>query len=211
MPSSPVHMLLAYRMADSLGINDKADFLLGAIAPDSVNHGMEQASEAVRYRAHIRDRDYDIWKRMLTDFADANSEHYADCLDYLKGYMFHCWTDIAWDEAVQPKIFKFLGTQGYGYDDMTFQKWQELYRFNSVVIKDKDFEECRRLVKAGIPRDIAACDAGLIQRYRDYVADDYRDKIKEETPLFLNDSHIASTIRQMDDMGYSEKIISIGK
>ena len=43
MPSSPVHMLLAYRMADSLGINDKADFLLGAIAPDSVNHGMEQA------------------------------------------------------------------------------------------------------------------------------------------------------------------------
>ena len=53
MPSSPVHMLLAYRMADSLGINDKADFLLGAIAPDSVNHGMEQASEAVRYRAHM--------------------------------------------------------------------------------------------------------------------------------------------------------------
>ena len=60
MPSSPVHLLLAYTMADSLNVKNKADFLLGAIAPDCVNYGTEQASEEVRYKAHIRDRDYDI-------------------------------------------------------------------------------------------------------------------------------------------------------
>ncbi|WP_294490684.1 hypothetical protein [uncultured Ruminococcus sp.] len=37
MPSSPVHLLLAYKMADSLGVKNKADFMLGAIAPDCVN------------------------------------------------------------------------------------------------------------------------------------------------------------------------------
>ena len=211
MPSSPVHMLLAYRMADSLDVSDKADFLLGAIAPDCVNYGMEQASEEIRYKAHIRNRDYAIWKRMLRDFAEVNAERYSECTDYLKGYLFHCWSDIAWDEAVQPKIFEFLGTLGYGYDDMTYQKWQELYRFNSVAVRDEDFDECRRLVRAGVPRDIAACSAGLIARYRDYVADDYRDKIKDEEPLFLGQTHISDTIRHMDVMGYSEELRSIGK
>ena len=57
-------------MAESLGVEDKADFLLGAIAPDCVNYGMEQASEKVRYTAHIRDKDYDKWKAQLKAFAN---------------------------------------------------------------------------------------------------------------------------------------------
>ena len=206
MPSSPVHLLLAYEMAEGLGVKNKADFLLGAIAPDCVNYGMEQASEKVRYKAHIRDRDYDIWKQQLKDFAKENAACYEGSEDFLRGYLFHCWSDIAWDEAVQPKIFEFLGTLGYGYDDMTAQKWQELYRFNSVVTKDTRYEECRRLVLAGKAKATAGCDADLIMRYAEYVAKDYRDKIIEEQPLFLNGEHITATIRQMDTAGYSDEL-----
>ena len=189
MPSSPVHLLLAYKMADSLNVKNKADFLLGAIAPDCVNYGQEQASEEIRYTAHIRDKDYDIWKAKLKAFAVDNAEKFADKKDFLRGYLFHCWSDIAWDEAVQPKIFEFLGTLGYGYDDMTKQKWQELYRFNSLAVKSKEYAECT---------EFAA-----------YVADDYRDKILDEKPLFLNDAHIAATVQQMNEAGYSEELAKL--
>lgn len=210
MPSSPVHLILAYRMADSLRVKNKGDFLLGAISPDCVNYGMEQASEELRYTAHIRDRDDEIWKAKLRRFAEENGEKYRDCIDFLRGYLFHCWSDIAWDEAVQPKIFRFLGTLGYGYDDMTEQKWFELYRFSSIVVKDKDYEECRRLVKAGTPRETAGCSEELMDKFRLYVADDYSDKLLDEEPLFLTDEHIGETIRQMDLAGYSDELRRLG-
>ena len=209
MPSSPVHLLLAYTMADSLNVKNKADFLLGAIAPDCVNYGTEQASEEVRYKAHIRDRDYDIWKDRLRSFREDNAVRYADNKDFLKGYLFHCWTDIAWDEAVQPKIFDFLGTLGYGYDDMTKQKWRELYRFNSVAVKSDEYRECTRLLKEGRAVDTAGCPADLIDRYAAYVADDYRDKILDERPLFLNSGHIDLTVHRMDEAGYSDELRNI--
>ena len=210
MPSSPVHLILAYRMADSLNVKNKSDFLLGAISPDCVNYGMDQASEEVRYTAHIRDRDYDIWKKQLKEFAAENAASFAESIDFLRGYLFHCWSDIAWDEAVQPKIFEFLGTLGYGYDDMTAQKWQELYRFNCSVVGGNDYEECRRLVKEGTPRDIAGCSAELIDKFRLYVADDYSDKILNEKPLFLGEEHIAETVRQMEQAGYSDELRKLG-
>lgn len=209
MPSSPVHLLLAYKMADSLNVKNKADFLLGAIAPDCVNYGQEQASEEVRYTAHIRDKDYDIWKAKLKAFAVDNAEKFADKKDFLRGYLFHCWSDIAWDESVQPKIFEFLGTLGYGYDDMTKQKWQELYRFNSLAVKSKEYAECTEFVRQGKPVDIAGCSAELISKYAAYVADDYRDKILDEKPLFLNDAHIAATVQQMNEAGYSEELAKL--
>ena len=193
-------------MADTLGVKNKADFLLGAIAPDCVNYGMEQASEEVRYTAHIRDRDYDVWKDKLRAFAKDNAAKYADCIDFLRGYLFHCWSDIAWDEAVQPKIFEFLGTLGYGYDDMTYQKWQELYKFNSLAEKCGRYAECRKLVREGTPRDIAGCSAELIGKFALYVIDDNSDKTIDEKPLFLSEEHIAETVRCMESSGYSDEL-----
>ncbi|MBR1739853.1 MAG: hypothetical protein IJ737_06135 [Ruminococcus sp.] len=197
MPSSPVHLRLADIMADELEVKDRGSFLLGSIAPDCVNYGMEQASEEVRYRAHIRDRDYDIWKKKLRAFYQDNKQQFAGSIDYLRGYLFHCWADIAWDEEVQPALFEFLGTLGYGYDDMTGQKWQELYRFNSVVTKAPGYDGYRRLIKAAEPLDIAGCPADLIGKYRDYVADDYRDKITDAEPLFLSERHIEVTAERI--------------
>lgn len=202
MPSSPVHIKIAYLMQDRLGIENKADFLLGSIAPDSVNYGGFQASEEVRYAAHIRDRSYDIWKQNLSDFYRDNKEKYSDCIDYLKGYLFHSLCDIAWDEVVQPKLFDFLGTLGYGYDDMTAQKWKELYRFNGVVVKEDFYRKAGELILEGKPRAIATCSEEIVTLYRDYVVKDYKDKISYEAPLFLNNSHIEDTIEQMIKMGY---------
>lgn len=202
MPSSPVHLKVAYMLADKIGINNKPDFLLGAISPDCVNYGVSQASEEVRYRSHIRVRDYDKWKENLRNFYTDNKEKYSGHSDFLKGYLFHMWTDIAWDEVIQPKLFEYLGTLGYGYDDMTPQKWKELYRFNSMIVKEDDYKKAAELVKNGVPAEIAGCSTELIGKYRDYVANDYKDKILDEKPLFLNNSHIEDTINHMIKMNY---------
>lgn len=204
MPSSPVHMKVAYILSDKLGIENRSDFLLGAISPDCVNLGTDHASEELRYGAHIRVRDYNIWKENLKKFYLENKEKYSDCIDYLKGYLFHMYTDIAWDEVVQPELFKYLETCGYGYDDMTAQKWQELYRFNGVLVKEDYWKEACELVKNGTPRDIATCTAKLVEGYRDYVVCDYKDKIKSQPPEFLSDKHIDMTIEQMLKMGYTD-------
>ncbi|MBR1864394.1 MAG: hypothetical protein IJ806_09945 [Ruminococcus sp.] len=206
MPSSPVHLELALIMAEELGVRNKGDFLLGSISPDCVNYGMEQASEEVRYAAHIRDRDYDRWKAMLREFYKKELPESEGSEDFLRGYLFHCWCDIAWDEAVQPELFEFLGTLGYGYDDMTGQKWRELYRFNGVVMGAPEYQECRRLCAKGRPRAIAGCSEELILKFRDYVINDYRDKVLDEKPLFLSGGHILKTVRQMRAMGYDKEL-----
>lgn len=206
MPSSPVHLKLAYLLADELRIENKPDFLLGAIAPDCVNFGMSQASEEVRYRAHIRDRDYDIWKQKLRDFYREEKVNFAGKEDFLRGYLFHCWCDIAWDEVVQPKLFDFLGTLGYGYDDMTSQKWKELYRFNSTIVSDEEHNIYYDMALNGEPVDIAGCSAELICKYRDYVIKDYSDKITYEKPLFLGEEQIRATVEQMKEVGYLDEL-----
>lgn len=204
MPSSPVHIKIAYMMSEELGIENVSDFILGAISPDCVNYGQEQASQEVRYTAHIRDFDYDVWKKNLKSFYSENKEKFKDNIDFLKGYIFHSFCDIAWDEVVQPELFEFLGTLGYGYDDMTAQKWQELYRFNGVIVREDDYKKAVNLLKKGRAEEIAGCSKELIIKYRDYVADDYKDKIKDEKPLYLGEKQINQTIEQMRKMNYIE-------
>ena len=187
---------------DRLKIGNKPDFLLGAISPDCVNYGTSQASEEIRYRSHIRVRDYDKWKENLRKFYKDNKHKYHGNQDFLKGYLFHMWTDIAWDETVQPELFEYLGTLGYGYDDMTPQKWKELFRFNNEITGWNEYRKAVELLKKGEPCEIVGNSPQLIEKYRNYVADDYRDKILNEKPLFLNRSHIEKTAEYMLENNY---------
>ena len=206
MPSSPVHLRLAQLCYEKLGISDVPAFMLGSIAPDCVNYGLEQASEKIRYTAHIRSRDYEEWKTMLRSFYRENKDSFRGPKDLLRGYLFHIWADIAWDETVQPALFEFLGTLGYGYDDMTGQKWQELYRFNSFVMKQDYYpwcqEQLRQAVRLECSSEIAGCSPELMDKYAMYVADDYKDKIIDSPALFLTEEHITSTADYIFQKGY---------
>ena len=178
-------------LAETIGVQNMPDFMLGTIAPDSVNlKGF--ASQELRYGAHIRSVDYDLWKKQLTDFYHANQQAFADRIDYLKGYLFHCITDIAWDEAVQPKLFEFLQRQGdLSREQITKLKWEELFRFNSLLVGREDFLRSVKLLEKAQPTDIATVTAQQISEYRDYVANDYKDKISADPPQFLTADHVA--------------------
>ena len=190
MPSLPVHLLAAQMLCERLGVSDKPSFLLGSIAPDSVNmKGF--ADKETRYKAHIRSTDYDIWKKQLSDFYTENAQAFSDCADYLKGYVFHCITDIAWDESVQPGLFTFLQKDAsLTREQITKLKWEELFRFNSLLVKEELFTVGVELLKLAQPHDIAGITAQQISDYRDYAVNDYKDKIAAEMPYFLKMEHV---------------------
>lgn len=196
MPSFPVHLLTAQLLCDKLDIKDKPSFLLGSIAPDSVNlKGF--ADKDTRYTAHIRSVDYDIWKRQLTGFYNENLSAFDDDTDFLKGYVFHCITDIAWDEAVQPQLFSFLQKQGdLTREQITKLKWEELFRFNSLLVKEQLFSAGTELLKLAQARDIASVTAQQISDYRDHVVYDYNDKVTAELPQFLKMEHVSLCVRR---------------
>lgn len=196
MPSFPVHLAVADILCESAGVTSKSDFFLGSIAPDSVNlKGF--ASQEIRYKAHIRSVNYDLWKKQLKEFYTENLDAFSERLDFLKGYVFHCVTDIAWDEAVQPQLFEFLQKEGtLSREEITRLKWEELFRFNSLVMKHEHFVNAVTLLEAANPMDIASVTAQQISDYRDYVVGDYKDKISDEKPLFLCMEHIEICARR---------------
>ena len=190
MPSFPVHLVVAHQLCEGLEVRSKPDFFLGCIAPDSVNlEGF--ASRDERYGAHIRCVDYDKWKVQLTEFYEQNITAFAQRIDYLKGYLFHCVTDIAWDEAVQPQLFEFLKSEGeLSREQLTKLKWEELFRFNSLLVGREDFKSAVSELEKAQPLDIATVSAQQVVKYRDYVVNDYKDKISTDPPSFLSSRHI---------------------
>ena len=191
MPSFPVHIVVAQMLCGEIGVSSKPEFMLGTIAPDSVNlKGF--ASRDVRYGAHIRSVDYEVWKNDLSQFYKQNLAKFQDCAYYLKGYVFHCITDIAWDEAVQPKLFEYLQSRGeLTREEITKLKWEELFRFNSLLVGREDFLSAVSELEKAQPRAIATVTAEQVSEYRDYVVNDYKDKISTQPPQFLNTDHVA--------------------
>lgn len=194
MPSFPVHIIVAQALCGEIGVENKPQFMLGCIAPDSVNlKGF--ASQQVRYAAHIRSTDYAVWKKQLTEFYHENKQTFAGSMDYLKGYLFHCITDIAWDEKVQPELFEFLQSHGeLSREEITKLKWEELFRFNSLLVSRDDFVSAVGELEKAQPQAIATVTQQQVSEYRDYVVNDYKDKISADAPQFLTDEHVALCI-----------------
>lgn len=190
MPSFPVHLIIADMLCKRLEVRSRSDYFLGSIAPDSVNlNGF--ASQSLRYGAHIRSIDYDIWKKQLSDFYVKNKHNFAQRPDYLRGYVLHCVTDIAWDETVQPQLFEFLQSGGQlSHEQLSDLKWEELFRLNSVLLQREDLRKAIDELKTASALDIATVSAQQVAQYRDYVVNDYKDKIISEPPGFLSTRHI---------------------
>lgn len=138
MPSIAVHLAVAAQLAERLDITDFPDFYLGAIAPDSVNAaGFASAEE--RYGAHIRSRNYDEWKANILRYRALHEKDYAQNPDFFKGVLLHLYTDIAWDEVVQPELFDFLRSLGIEEENLNSEKWNELRGFDSAIAKSDDY------------------------------------------------------------------------
>ena len=99
MPSSNIHLKVAYELNKRLNINSP-DFIVGNIAPDAVNvNGFAPKEE--RWPAHLRNKDLDIWISNAKEFYFLNKDKYN--YEFLLGYISHILTDILHDKYLYMK------------------------------------------------------------------------------------------------------------
>lgn len=94
MPSSNIHLKVAYELNKRLNINS-IDFIVGNIAPDAVNiNGFAPREE--RWTAHLRDKDLDTWIENAKTFYKQNEGKIDN--NFLLGYTSHLLTDVLHDK-----------------------------------------------------------------------------------------------------------------
>ena len=186
MPSIAVHLTLAHAAAKALGVTDLPQFYLGNIAPDAVNvSGFAPAEE--RYAAHLRSRSYSEWKRQISAYRAAHAEEYALCPDFLTGVLLHLYTDIAWDEAVQPQLFDHLRGRGFKEEELNPRKWDELRGFDSLLAEKQPYREAVTALTHAEPHAVTTVTADQLALWRDKIVNlDY----PYPAPQFLTEAHI---------------------
>ena len=92
LASLTVHLTIAVDSMRGLQIAKPEQFLLGAIAPDSIP---SSENAFTHYAERISGRPYYRWEQFLDEYAQ------SDELDYVLGYLCHLITDEEWDRYVR--------------------------------------------------------------------------------------------------------------
>ncbi len=148
MPSSVVHLFITKAVSDGKGFPLTPDLLLGSVAPDA-NKAIRTPTDAERYAAHVRNKDYTVWKQNLIRFLVTRAPECKTAaeLDFTAGYFFHIAGDIFWDELVQPKIYAFLAESGVKEKDFKERKWEEIHRLDATLEKQPEWREMTALLQ----------------------------------------------------------------
>lgn len=128
MASSMMHLYVG-RILTKVWVQpqNKAQFYLGCIVPDSVNlSGF--ASKEKRWAAHFRHADLQIWAEQVARFYE-NSRQYAD-RDYLLGYAVHAFTDIAWDAGAHDYVWQAMRKLNLPAGSDLGAGWDDCFRFD---------------------------------------------------------------------------------
>lgn len=159
------HMIIAYRLMDTLGINiAREDFILGSVAPDSVHFSENVIPRKIH--SHLFEnsgpwgdtQDYDNWLSNINAFARKYvvNEQDTSMKAFLLGIVVHCLTDywndlLIWRGAqkrfIPPLSFdEFL--EGYRPEYLRIDRWLYQNTENAGKImqllensKERDFED----------------------------------------------------------------------
>lgn len=196
MPSAIVHLYVANRLSDYLEIKNLPQFYLGAISPDAVNlNGF--ADEKTRYGAHIRSKNPEVWKENVRNFHKEKLPEYSFDTDFFNGFEIHLLTDIAWDEAVQPRLFDGLKRLGTSEELLRREKWNELYRFNSLLMSYPLWDEIKGELSKAKPVSISTVSAELLGKFLAQLLDENYSKAISEPPLVLTLSDIDAAVSEV--------------
>ena len=140
------HLEVAYRLFDKyIWIEDGAEFLLGAIAPDAV-HFHEEYRLKLKEQSHLWDcgprwgitLDSDKWKRNVLDFWNI---HKTDPnRDYIAGYCVHILTDWLNDIKIWAP-FRNENMQDEDVEDIYHIYGQEAYRGDQWLFHESNNSE----------------------------------------------------------------------
>ena len=187
MATTFMHLYVAQALAEQLAVSDRSQYYLGSIAPDSVNvDGF--AEKAVRWKAHLRHKDFVQWYQNVSAFYRANRDTFPD-RNLLLGYAVHILTDLAWDGY----YFNRIRPHMQSLEHPPIPDWdaciQDSFRYDSGQIHAEWWEKrVKRQLRQAVPQPIGSVSAEVLGRYRRYVADAYEKTLQQEPALFITDT-----------------------
>lgn len=126
MPGAITHLKTAYFYNKKYGAAFGPELYLGSISPDSVNIN-GHAPKAVRWPAHLRDSDLEVWTENAALFYKKNKGKADEA--FLRGYILHILTDIVWDRSFDKPMYRLLLASGVPEDELKEERWNEIYGY----------------------------------------------------------------------------------
>ena len=164
------------------------DFMLGSIAPDAVNIGVGMAPQDVRYAAHIRSRDVAQWLRNIHEYRMAHEADYSERPDVFRGMLLHLFTDIAWDETVQPLLFSLMSAAGVKNSERSERKWDELAALETQIIGWESSLESLAALRKAVPCSVNICSCEQVAAWQQETLRQYSGEIALREGLLGTDS-----------------------
>lgn len=140
------HLEIAYRLLEKYNwIEERPDFLLGAIAPDAV-HFHEEYSYKLKEQSHLWDcgprwgitLDSDRWERNVLNFWEKHKDD--SNREYIAGYCVHILTDWMNDIRIW-KPFRVENVKGENVDEVYQIYSREAYRSDQWLYHESDNSE----------------------------------------------------------------------
>ena len=183
MPSSNIHLKVAYELNKRLNINS-IDFIVGNIAPDAVNiNGFAPREE--RWTAHLRDKDLDTWIENAKTFYKQNEGKIDN--NFLLGYTSHLLTDVLHDkylymnqkeQIVKDTKCNIEDAHDILRDDMNNYSFKEFYEIKDSLLEYENRYEILNIDKEKLNKWIRI----VVNIYRENKVSKYQ---KDEDIEFL--------------------------
>ena len=192
MPGPITHLQAAYYYNVRQEKKYPAEIYLGSISPDSVNVGGFAPKEK-RWPAHLRDADLKIWLKNAREFYADNKGKTDEA--FLRGYIIHLVTDIAWDMYFNDKIYKSLLSVGVSRENLKDERWNELYGYEQLQVGTDWYNKVLEEFKSAKIIEIGTLNAEEIEILRDTVIFNRLQKGKQ--PKFIDKGLMSSLFEKV--------------
>ncbi|MBQ1801677.1 MAG: zinc dependent phospholipase C family protein [Lachnobacterium sp.] len=211
-----VHMEVAYRMLKYMPeMKNKADFILGSVAPDSV-HMEEVYKVEDKIESHLfwgcgpwaKTTNSEKWRQNILDFWKTYKEIYVDdsshetpTYEFILGYVVHCLTDYCNDLNVwialknksnlpEDKLKELYYPEARGIDQWLFLNSPNSEEIMALLEEGQAFSVQNKIKKDLVEKEKlhllkTQYDTDLTEEVRANLSDDIVEKYKYVPPKFM--------------------------
>ncbi len=174
MPGVVTHLKAAYIFQSKYNkVLNLAQFYLGAVCPDSVNIN-GHAEKSVRWPAHLRNSDINVWENNVASFCSENLEKIDK--SYLLGYVLHIITDIVWDKEQDPALCVVMYKNGVPADKLKQTRWKEIDCYEAKQINQQWYNSVLDYLKLAEPLDIGTVSSSKVALWKEMILNKEYDR-----------------------------------
>ncbi len=157
---------------------------MGSIAPDCVNLN-GQASKDLRWPAHLRCESLEEWTENARRFYNENKGSVDE--SYLKGYVLHILTDIAWDKYCNIPLYIMLSGDGVDTEKLKEARWNEIYGYEQTQLCESWLKnEVLPKLRLAVPQKIGTLSAVGVGLWQEQIVN--LQLKSANLPKFVTDS-----------------------